>query len=245
MIKMKKILLLMFVGIFLLSFALAEPSYNFRKDTDVDIRIPVHTNNFSQCVGCSCQLSITRPNGDSLVNNASMNFVDGYASYTINKTTNSVYGEHSARVVCGNGADYGFSTFTYEVTQNGSLMTTATSLGYAGVLLITIFFIILFIYWFRTNEALWIKSFTFGGVWFLSILMTYILYIVAENYLYTSLFVSVFFKWIFLILLILSFPMILGMIVLYIYVMITNRHMMRMLEHGVPEDRAMMRRGRR
>ena len=118
---MKKVILLLLMCIVFSNFVIADPSFAFKKGEDSWVRLPVHNNNYSQCVSCDCYLTVSYPNGSILVDNVAMTFSNGTASYLLDGSQTSISGEHTARVVCDNMADWGFSTFTYEVTDSGSL----------------------------------------------------------------------------------------------------------------------------
>lgn len=220
-----------------------EPIY--RQNTKIALNIPC-TNNGTYCsTSATCNATIIAPSGNVLVNNQIMTKTGVVFNWTLNEASTTQAGDYEFNIQCTDGGWTKAKTLSFSVTPNGSAFNIGNALSMIGLIAVLVFIIVLCLFWFNGTEQLWGKALAFGGLWFLFIVLEYSLYIVGTNYLYTVSFLGIFFKWSFITHLILTFPMMLGMVGYYGYVMITNKYMMNMLKHGVPEDRAMMREMRR
>jgi len=135
--KMKKILLTLILGMFLLSLASAESSYTFKQGDDFTLEISMSNADLSACLGCTCELSLFYPNGSAMVKNAVGSNVDGFCKYT---TSTNVLGNYGGELYFTNGVDYGRSTFEFEITPSGFTNT----LGFYILILVLSLGIVIF-----------------------------------------------------------------------------------------------------
>ena len=164
---------------------------------------------------------------------------------TLNANNFTASGEYSSIIQCNSSLIGGFASFQVLVSPNGEVLSTARAVGF-GIAGICIAFCIGFIFFiFLRTQEYWVKGLTFGGLWIFFLIWNYGFFVFAINYLWSISYLGIFFKWIFIVQLILTFPMMLGMIVFWLYTMVTNKYMMNMLKHGVAEDRAISREMRR
>lgn len=119
---MKKIMLMLFLGIFLVSFASAiDPSFFLKENEPFDLKVSCeNAGNF--CSGASiCNITISSPDSTTIVDNAAMtNLNNGYFNYTLTDSQTSPTGYYSARTGCVDGNASATTTFYFEVTPTGS-----------------------------------------------------------------------------------------------------------------------------
>ena len=128
----KKILLLGII--ILLPLVLAESSFIFQKNTNVDLKISCINETKSFCSsGTLCQITINKPSGVNLIKNGSMTYQTDYFNYTLNTSQTADVGRYLCYVNCL-GETNGFSTFTFEINPTG--MDIGESQGFASVGLI-------------------------------------------------------------------------------------------------------------
>lgn len=117
--KMGKLEIVLLVVLFLIPLAFAEPSYTFKKNADIDLKISCFDIANDLCnTAVSCALTVHYPNLTGLYSNVSMTQSANldYFNYTL--TGLSQTGEYPTIVRCI-GNTTGFSTFTFEVTSTG------------------------------------------------------------------------------------------------------------------------------
>jgi len=120
---MKKIILTLMLGIFLITLASATPSFYVTQYEPYDITFSCTDD--SQPLGfCSattnCNITIIYPNSTIMVNNQNTtNLLNGKFNYSITSAQTNVNGEYIVRVGCsGNGLNNS-ADFTYEVNPTG------------------------------------------------------------------------------------------------------------------------------
>jgi len=143
---MKKIILFLIVGLFLISLTSAETSYIFGKNNNVDLKIRCFDENNVYCSNTTnCQVSIIKPNGNNLVNNQSMTTSNTFFNYSLNTSDTNDLGVYSVVGTC-QGSNNSKTTFTFEVTPNGAILDTPKSILYGISLFFLIFFFVLTLY---------------------------------------------------------------------------------------------------
>ena len=148
-------------------------------------------------------------------------------------------GMYSYFMQCNSSLYGGATGDDFEVTPNGEINTTGRSIFLSAGLISLSLMVLLFTFIFFKNEELWIKVFCFYCVWGLFLVIEYTAWVGFTNYLWTISFLALFFKWLFYIQMYATFPLVIGSFILYGYFMVWNKQMQRMMESGVPEDRAM------
>ena len=139
---MKKILLILFVAIVFINVVSAEPSYIFKQNEEVDLKVSCFKNDYSFCaITTTCNLTIIFPNNDILIDNELMTNNVNYFNYTLSEGINSRIGEYPVSVSC-EGTYNGFSTFTYEVTETGESAGNYRIAIYIIIILAWLLFII-------------------------------------------------------------------------------------------------------
>jgi len=136
---LKQITIFILAFLLVLPFVLGESSFVFKQDDTVDLKIPV-TNSDNSIITTSTSCNITIRNGKDviLVQDGIMSFNSaGYFNYTLNDT--STLGQHPVFITCTDGADNGFSSFSFDITATGDILTTGTSIIYVIFLIAIIF----------------------------------------------------------------------------------------------------------
>lgn len=179
-----KIILAAFVLIFLVLplVSAVEPNYNFRKETQVDLKRPC-INNGTWCSGsASCNLTITDPDNLLLINNNLMTNQISYHNYTLNETQTFKLGIFKVDMVCTDVGLNGAETFYYQISQTGTTPTTSQGILYVIIIIFASIFALLFLYFGVTldgndgrnidNELIFINIFKYFKLLF--ILLSYL-----------------------------------------------------------------------
>lgn len=171
--------------------ASAEPSYIFRQNTLIDLKVPCYAENYSLCTSTTtCNITIFLPvNNSALVNNQQMTWNDAYFNYTLLKNKTLILGEYSSSVNCF-GAYYGFSTFNFKITPDGTEPTTAQGWVSIGILL-SIILLTFFFGFLAFKFSEYYKLYPFAIFFLLvailsSVYVLYLGYIYGRDYLYST-----------------------------------------------------------
>ncbi len=117
----KKLTLLLVI--LLLVTTVSAASFVFQQGTDVNIKIPAINNNNSIADSTvSCFITIKYPNQTVLRNDTQMTFnTEGDAQFNVSMTALelSVSGDYPSTMRCDNGADFGFTSFSFEINPSG------------------------------------------------------------------------------------------------------------------------------
>jgi len=150
---MKKIILTLIFGIFLISLASASPSFYVKQYEPYDITFSCTDD--SQPLGfCSptteCNITIIYPNSTTMVNNQNAtNLFNGKFNYSLDSSQTSINGKYIVRVGCsGNGLNNS-GDFTYEVNPLGK---ESKSFSLNPILIFLTIFAFIFI-----GLGIWIK----------------------------------------------------------------------------------------
>lgn len=175
---MKKIMWIIMIVLILPIVFAPEPSYYLERSTRVNLKINCFDTSDSPCDdSTTCQITILYPNQTSLITNGSMTWNSNYFNYTLSPTETSQSGEYSVTTIC-QGTEDGFSTFTYEITEDGLEPTNDTLLPIIiGLFLIALFFIVVV----QFTQGIGLKIFGYG-VGFINILMIGFLMYINELY---------------------------------------------------------------
>ena len=78
------------------------------------------SNNSKATSGIGCTLTMRNPNQQVVISDQGMTFDPaGYFNLTLTEDDVNTLGKHPTTMSCDNGADFGFSTFSIDVTANG------------------------------------------------------------------------------------------------------------------------------
>lgn len=241
---MKKIILLILMCMIFSSFVFGSDLI-FKQDEKVDIKIPCALSGGYCSSNTNCNATIRYPNGSYMIKliAASYNYTNGDVNVTLRNSRTP--GEYSGRVTCIDRGNNGTKNFNFKITYSGEESTISDSLLYG----ITIFVLLLFLTFcsigFSKYKTLPLRTLLGGAIYLQVIALSYILWITTENIIFTTSFLPKIFYWILIVLMILAFPLLLGILTLFMWYMITVKPIKDMLNNGVPEDRALAKYGRK
>jgi len=235
--KRKEFYLVTVIMMFLfISLTSAQPV--FKQSQATEINVPCTINGAICSPSAQCQLSIIYPNGTVMVNKQNMTYNSGVFTYPLTSNQTSALGEYEMPVTCCDGGDCGVRHLTYTVTPNGEIASTGKGILYIGILTILFIFFILCIYSGMQVEHIALKSFLwlFGYILFIGV--TFIAWNLAIDYLTSSPFLIVVFKWVFYFFLVAFFPTLLFAVIYTLYMMTQIDAIKNMIDRGMPQDEA-------
>jgi len=142
---MKKILLTLLIGMFLISIVSAQSTY--KQSNELDLKVPCFYSDTRCSDTAECNLSILYPNSSFLVEEQPMtNLENGYHNYTLNESQTSVLGEHPVSVYCIDNSEKGYSTFAYRITPTGQEITMSQGIVSIGLIFMIMLLIGLFVF---------------------------------------------------------------------------------------------------
>jgi len=141
-------------------------SVTYPKGITTDIKIPCLNNDTSCSPSATCNVSISYPNGTSIVKDAIMTNSLQYFNYTLDGSQMNQLGRYQYIAICQDGGSNGYSLDSFEVTSTG-----ATNEFWIDLILFIFigFAIFLFIFGINKGDA-WITLmssflFIFAGFW--------------------------------------------------------------------------------
>lgn len=148
----------------------------------------------------------------------------------------SVIGNHPWVIYCNSSDQGGYREGTLEITNNGESFLTTESILYSSIILFLLFLSLFCAYICISTDQVSLKVLSFYGSYVFIQLSFYLSWIVTENYFTFASFIPFIFKWLFIIMTIILFPLFIATIVWYLYLLISMRPMKRMLEKGRVSD---------
>jgi len=143
----------------------AESSFTFKKNSPVDLKIPVFDeDNIKASDDITCFISIRSPDSLLKVNDEPMDWnAGGIYNYTVSAENIFDVGEYPSSINCNDTAIHGFSTFNIKITPTGMNNT----IGFYAIILLISFGIMLL--GFYLSDAPIVILGTFGlyfvGIW--------------------------------------------------------------------------------
>ena len=143
---MKKILIGLLVGIFLIGLAsMTSAQLIYQQSTELDLKVPCFYNDTRCSDAAECNISVLYPNSSFLVEEQPMtNLLNGYHNYTLNESLTSVLGEYSVSIYCVDNGETGYSTFAFDITPTGHAITTGQTIVSIGLILVTMILAVFF-----------------------------------------------------------------------------------------------------
>ncbi len=120
-VKMKKLILILFLGIFLISFISAVSIAFFVPNSqEYNVTFSCENQGARCSIGTICNITINYANSSTLINAQSCDDLNnGNFKYTLSPAQTSANGEYSARANCVDGIANATSTFYYKVNPSG------------------------------------------------------------------------------------------------------------------------------
>ena len=115
---MKKILMILFVGMFLISLV-SSANPTFQVNTAYDLKRSCSNEGFFCGSSFECNITITYPTGDLVKNNILMTDQNSFYNVSVNSTENNLLGEHPVIMSCNNGTNAGLDNFIIDITADG------------------------------------------------------------------------------------------------------------------------------
>jgi len=229
------------MGIMLLSLVFASPSFIFQKDQPASINIPCFDENNSFCNNSTtCQITIFDPDTEILISYQNMTFNTNYYNYSLNSSQTSELGDYTVNILCEGSRD-GFSTFTFRVTPNGEIPSTATAFFYIILLMIIVTGITAGIIGVKRANSIWLRYAYICFVYLLLIAISFIAWKMATDFITSNTFIGGFFHIIFRILMVFLMPFVLLSFIYTLYEMRKIKEIERMIKKGIPYDEAVER----
>ncbi len=105
-------------------------NFVFTQGEAIDLKISCFDENNDFCnSSVICNITVLRPNHEVIINNQQMTFNTAFFNLTLNSTDTSALGEYSTTTIC-TGNTTGFSTFSFDVTPTGTVLSTGESVLY-------------------------------------------------------------------------------------------------------------------
>jgi len=244
-----KLILLALAILIVVPMVSAEPSFVFKADEPVDLNIPVFmSDNAKATSAVNCNITITAPNSTVMVRDGIMNFnASGSFNYTIPQEKVRSLGEYSSSLNCNDGSDFGFTTFSFLINNTGSKFSTAESVLYIIVFVISILLFLLSTWggfalkWknprgdddmiIGMNDWKYVKVFLLAMSYLLLTWITFLAWGITKN-LFLFDMGSGLFKWLFLTLITFLFPVFVVSLILAILAFISDKNIKRHLARG-------------
>lgn len=263
----KKLFLVMFC-LFFVSLISAVPPFTVVSDTGFEVAVEIHEEirqnqdydihlhvfNFTDgdpiTSGITCYINLYNPDGtfQLQLENSTIERTFSY-SFPIGGGNFTDLGQHLFIAQCNSSIAGGGTSGSFFVTHDGEKLEEGAVEIYLIIVIVLALFSILCLFVFTRVEMLGLKTLCFWGTYVFTNIINYFLWIITTDTLIEASYIPTFFKWLFYVQTILLFPLLLATIIWYLYIIIYNDEMKRMLEHGVPENEAWFRankkRGRR
>lgn len=245
---MKKIYITFLLLILVLPLLSAEPSFVFKKGDDVNLKIPVtNSNNSLATSSTNCTITIRDSNDNFLIQNQNMTYNSGgIFNYTLTNTTD--LGEYPAFVSCGDGADNGFTSFSFLVSGSGEEKNITKGVLYIAFLFILILSFILVVVGYTKlpsgnntddygqllsiNHLKYLRTVFAGLAWGILIAIAFTSSNIALSYIDDILFGNLLFN-IFRIMLVLTPLMIIVMFIYLLIQAVNDSRLQKILKRGI------------
>jgi len=157
---------LIIILILLMPIVFSEPAYVFKQNNPINLTISVfNSDNSISTDTVTCYLNVKYPNGTILLSDQAMTYnSDGSFYYFIPSQSTSILGEYATTMRCDDGTEYGFTTFTFQITPSGmSNPASGSSISFlvsvlSMFLLSLLFFFISFAFVGKTNSVTGVKE---------------------------------------------------------------------------------------
>ena len=158
-------------------------SLTYEQSKEADLKVPCF-NNGTFCSGsATCNATILYPNFSLIIDKQGMDNKGSYFNLTLNEDQTKTSGEYSAIISCSDGVYNGQSTFTFDVTPTGYVISSSQGLTSIGLIISIIFLAGLFLVFankFSESDKLFPISLVFM---FFSLLLG--LYVLHLGYIYS------------------------------------------------------------
>ena len=226
---MKKILMFLMLGMFLISLASAtvETLGVFKQNENIDL-----IQSGAGLTECNIS-SVKYPDSTNALINAEMTYTNNEFNYTFNNA--SELGTYIVNGFCGNATDYVYWAYDFEITPSGIVSNVGILITFLFIVLIL--FTLSFYKIFNSNSKIEFIIFSISS-YFMILIFIFMSWKISENYLYNMEWIVSLLYIIFLVVLILMFPFIIFLILYLFYNMFTERNMKEMIDMGYSPEEA-------
>lgn len=141
---MKKLLLTLLLGMFMISLCSAVTSdFTFKAGDVIDLKIPCYNNGTYCSTIAKCNVTINYPNGTNLIKQAGMTNQYSYHNYTWSNSYTWVSGIYFYSVLCNDNNLFGVYDGYVQITPTGS----SDILGYFILIILIPYLLIIFGTW--------------------------------------------------------------------------------------------------
>jgi len=156
----------------------------------------------------------------------------------------SYAGNYAFVFQCNQSTIGGFYAHDFEVTPNGSVLSTGDGIGYSIVFFLMLFFLGMLLFFFNSTESVGVKTFSIGFSYLLLIAISFSAWNMAGNYLYGTFFVGMF-KILFYVLMAGVLPLFIGAFAYWVITLFKIKEIERLMEKGIDLQEAERRVGRK
>lgn len=190
---MKKIMLIMIIGMFMISFTTAlETDVIYKQNTEGELRVVCLNNGF--CSGAAtCNVSVFDREQNLILDNVQLENNNAFHNYTLTADNNANSGLYQVKGFCVDGGSFQEINYEYQITSNGEELDEPQSQIYF-FMLIAIFITIILIEILRRNlpnkdpatedgkviKISWLKHLRPVMVGLLIIMVTFMFYILSS-----------------------------------------------------------------
>lgn len=189
----------------------------------------------------TCNVFVASNNGSVLFFAEADYFADGHWGEDIPGETFAEVGYYGYGISCQDGDLGGALSGLFQVTPTGSSSENNTSSIYITFLFILLIFFVMTLVSFTTFDNLLNKVSMIGIGYFLLIAITFIGFNMARDFTTTAPFIAEFLYLIWLLLMFLAFPLLLGAFAWYLLMLFRIKEINDLIEKGLPEYDAMAR----
>jgi hypothetical protein len=185
-----------------------------------------------------CTLFIASDEGNVIYSSEVEYFPDGHWGEDVAGGNFSRLGSYAYGIKCVSDNFGGSIASTIEVTPTGLTIRDGTSSIYISLLFVFIFFLAMSIFSFVRFDNLLNRVGMVGFSYLLLIAISFIAWNMANDFLISNIFIAVFFKWMFIFLIIGAFPMLIGAFAWYVIMIFKIKEIENLMEKGIPEQEA-------
>jgi hypothetical protein len=192
----------------------------------------------------SCIFYLSNSSGNILFS-STVQDVGGYRSILIKGNNFSKVGHYPYGVKCNSSKLGGALVSYFEVTPNGLELTTGRALVDIGLLIVFVIFLTGIVYIFLETDNLLIKFSSVGFGYLVLIIINFIAWNMANDFLLSAPFIASMFRIFFFVLIVGLFPLVIGGFAYYLIMIFKIKEIERLMGKGMDYNDAERRQGRK
>lgn len=246
-----KLFFLFLIPCYLLAFGCAaDPAFVVKQDSQYNLTVSCSLNEYICPSTTLCNLTSVSPNSQILINAKPMtNDGAGNLLYSILPNQTHNLGEYHATVYCNDPTSQfnSTSTFVYFISQTGTIPSTSQGIIYLAILIISVIIFLLTVFAavsmpfrnqvneegiIKINYFKYIKLILFFIAYLMLIWLTWLAWNISTAFFYvdagTGIFSSINY-----VLLVLIFPIFIGIVVVMVFGLLTDKKLRKQLQRGL------------